>query len=178
MRLDGWPRRSCISASFLIAISLVFAAAAATAQVSNAHATRQGQAIQQLEESLLRAMRGKDRAQLESLLSDEFDMVVAQEPDSPIDRDLWIASVMVASRRSWLLRQIMVRDWGELAIASFILRESSPGAAGARPPVFVVDVWRREDGSWHLVSRHAALALGSRDDIPGNAARRTAPKKY
>lgn len=161
----------------LVAVGLPLAGHPAGAQPATAHATRQGQAIQQLEETLLRAMRAGSREQLERLLSDEFEMTVAQEPGSPVDRDLWIDAVVARPAKAWEIEQISVRDWGPLAVASFLLRPSS-GSANAKPPVFVVDTWRREEGHWRLLSRHAALAVGARTDIPGDAAARTAPKKY
>ena len=161
----------------MLAVCIALAGTVAAAQPTTAHATRQGQAIQQLEESLLHAMRERNRGQLERLLSDEFEMIVAQEPGNPVDRDLWIASVAAAPGGGWELEQITVRDLGELAIASFLLRSAANGVK-AKPPVFVVDIWQREDTRWRLLSRHAALALGSRSDIPGDAAMRNAPKKY
>jgi hypothetical protein len=177
MRLGNRCGSARSSASAVLAVCMALAGTVSAAQPNTAHATRQGQVIQQLEESLLRAMRERNRGQLEHLLSDEFDMIVAQEPGNPVERDLWIASVTATPSSGWELEQVTVSDLGELAIASFLLR-STAGAAKLKPPVFVVDVWRREDARWRLLSRHAALATGSRSDIPGDAAVRSAPKKY
>lgn len=164
-------------ASAMLAVGLLLGGPSATAQPAPTHATRQGQAIQQLEQTLLNAMHAGSREQLERLLSDEFEMVVAQAPGRPVDRDLWIDAVAKRSGGEWDLEQVTVRDWGQLAIASFLLRPANR-AADAKPSVFVVDTWRLEGGRWRLLSRHAALATGSRTDIPGDAPARSAPKKY
>jgi hypothetical protein len=166
-----WPRAAVVAACITLAVP------PGTAQPSGAPlVTRQGQAVQQLEESLLRAQREKDRSQIERLLDGDFEMIVAQDPGNPVDREGWIDSATRQGAGAWEVGQISVRDLGVVAIASFVLR---PGAGRSRtPPVFIVDVWQHGDAPWRLLRRHAALVLGSRHDIPGDSVPTTIPKKY
>ena len=159
---------------WVAAACLALALVPAWAQPATAHATRQGQAIQQLEDALLAAMQGRNRAQLERLLAEGFEMIVAQEPGNPIDREAWLDSVAKGAAGSWEIQQIGVRDLGNVAVASFLLH---PAAAG-KPSIFMVDTWQREGSQWSLLLRHAAPALGSRRDIPGDALVARTPKKY
>lgn len=144
------------------------------AQPGAVHPTRQGQEIRQLEEALLRAIGTRDAAALERLLGDGFEMIEAQQPDLPVGRQAWIASVLRAPRRPWEFGQIGVQQLGEVAIASMQLQS----VGGALAPLFIVDVWRREDGVWRLLTRHAGPASGPLEPIPGHAEPQGAPKKY
>lgn len=158
----------------LLAAALAAAAAArAAGPAGGGNATRQGQAVGQLEQALLDAQRKGDRTALEQLLSEDFLMIVAQAPDQPVDRDDWLQASLHAG--AWDLRDIAVRDLGETALASFLL---VPAAGRPAPvPVFVVDAWRRAGGSWLLEQRHASLATGARSVIPGNVTRPAIRKK-
>ncbi len=162
-------RRGLLVAGALLAGS----AARAAGPTGGQHATRQGQAVGQLEQALLDAQRTKDRTALEQLLSEDFLMIVAQAPDQPVDRDDWLDASLQAG--AWDLRDLAVRSLGETALASFVLVPAQGRATPA--PVFVVDAWRRDGGNWRLEQRHAALAMGPRAAIPGNVTRAPMRKK-
>jgi hypothetical protein len=170
---SGADRRRALR-RIIAAAGLSLSVAVVPAQPTTGLVTRQGQAIGDLEQALLDAMMMRDRALLDRLLDDGFEMIIAQAPDQPIDREAWIDSVAHADRTRWRLDQVMVRDLGPVAVASLVLRPLT----GSRPPVFVVDTWQHEAAQWRLLTRHASLALGSRRSIPGDAAARSAPKKY
>ena len=158
----------------LLAAALAAAAAARAAGGPNLqHATRQGQAVGQLEQALLDAQRSQDRTALEQLLSEDFLMIVAQAPDQPVDRDDWLDASLRAG--AWDLRDLAVRNVGDVALASFVLVPANGRAAPV--PVFVVDAWRRAGSGWLLEQRHAALATGPRNAIPGNVTRPAVRKK-
>ncbi len=162
-------RRGLLAAGALAAAAV----ARAAGPPSTGHATRQGQAVGQLEQALLDAQRTKDRTALEQLLSEDFLMIVAQAPDQPVDRDDWLEASLRAG--AWDLRDLAVRTVGDVALASFLLVPA--GGRAAPVPVFVVDAWRQAGGGWRLEQRHASLATGPRNAIPGNVTRPAIRKK-
>lgn len=158
--------------ALLIAVA---AGATAWAQPLPPAATRMVQGLQQLEMLLLQAMQGRDKAAIERLLDDDFEMRVAQEPGTPVIREDWVDSVVRSPRGEWVVRQLAVHDLGDVRVGSF---ELAPAAAGTgKPSIFVVDTWRRDGSGWRLLVRHAAPVAGSRRAIPGDAASKTIRKQ-
>ena len=154
---------------------LVAAGAAAQPQGAGApHATRAGQALGELEDQLLQAMRGRDAARLDALLDVDFEMIVAQAPTQPVPREDWIGTVLKRGAADWAMQGLSARDAGEAAVAGFVLRS----AGGHGPALYVVDTWQRRSGGWRLLVRHVALASGPRTGIPGDARTPVAIKKF
>jgi hypothetical protein len=137
------------------------------------HATRAVQVFTELEESLLQAIRSHDEAALQALVDDEFEMIVAQDADTPIPREDWMARLRKPPAGAFTVQQLSVREIGVVAVASFVLRPKAPSAT----PVFVVDTWQRDDRGWHLTQRHAAPVAGSRAAIPGDSGKKGMPKQ-
>ena len=131
------------------------------------HVTRTVQVFTQLEETLLTAIREHDAARLNTLVGEEFEMIVAHAPGSPVPREDWLASVRQPGAGAYGVEQMSVREIGAVAIASFVLRPIPPRLGAV--PVFIVDTWERADAQWVLTARHAAPVAGSRRSIPGDA---------
>lgn len=156
---------------------LLSAAAAAGAQPGGAPMlTRQAQSLLEQEDALLRAVRAHDTAAVEAMVGDDFEMVVAPDAGRPVPRDEWIGALARPGAGSYAVEQLAVRDFGGVAVASFVLRGQGPRAKA--PPVFVVDCWQSAGGGWKLARRLASLAAGSRREIPGDAVVETIRKKY
>jgi putative salt-induced outer membrane protein YdiY len=131
----------------------VLAIASAEAQTAG-RATADAPQLRRLERALFDALHGRDRAQLERLLADEF--VLRGTPD--IDRATWLqnATTLCWGDRSDL-DAFRVRPYGEMAIASFELTFYVDPST-CRPAVLrslVTDVWVRDTGGWRLHVRHA-----------------------
>ena len=131
------------------------------------HVTRTVAAFAELEESLQQALRERKTALAEQMLDDDFQMIVAQDPGSPVARDDWLASVRRPGAGNWTPEQVAAREFGSVAVVSFVLRPTParPGVAA----LFVVDTWRHLDAGWRLSLRQVAPATGPRRGIPGDA---------
>lgn len=135
----------------------------------NAHATRTGAAVAELEQALLAAVQAHDAARLEQLLTDDFEMTVAQDASHPVPRDDWIDSAVQRAAAPRRIAQLAARDFGATVLATFVLQ-------GA-PALFVVDTWQRDGSGWRLAARQVAPAEGARRAIPGDAVQRPIRKK-
>lgn len=164
--LSGFAQHGMAKAVFQAALLGVMLAAQMPVG-AQAHATRTGEAFVQLETALLVAMRQQDGTQLAAMLDPDFEMTVAQDPGTPVPREDWLASLGQLAGAGFQVRELSVRDWGEVAIASFVLQPAL--ARPKRASVFVVDTWKKTSpGSWRLVTRYAAPVAGSRHSIPGD----------
>jgi Domain of unknown function (DUF4440) len=170
------PRRHALAAAMVLALGALHAAPAAAQGAAPAHVTRAVQAFTELENTLLRAIRERDGTRLGGLLGDDFEMIVAPSPASPVPREDWLASVRKPGAGAYAVEDMSVREMGSVAIASFVLRPA-PARPGA-VPVFMVDTWERADAThWQLTARHAAVVAGSRRSIPGDAKPTTVRKQ-
>jgi hypothetical protein len=162
------------ASTLLLAFACIGPAAAQTAAAP--HVTRSVQVFTQFEDSLLQAAREHDAQRLEALVGEEFEMVVAQHPGSPVPREDWLAAMRKTGAGAYGVEGMSVREIGPVAIASFLLRPAP--ARADTVPVFIVDIWERaSDTQWQLTTRHAAPAAGSRQSVPGDAKPKTIDKK-
>lgn len=158
---------------------LAWAATVAQAQGTSpeiAHATRTGMAFTELEEALLHAQRGGRAEAVAVLLSEDFQMVLAQEGGAIVPREDWLDAAIKPGAGAWVVSQLTTFDFGDVAQVNFVLRASPPRARVV--PLAVVDTWRKDGPHWRLAVRHVASAAGSRRGIPGDAPTRNVIKKY
>lgn len=147
------------------------AAATGAAPVrAQTHPLRGGADFVALEDKLLTAMRARDRATLESLMAEDFEMVVAQLPLDSIGRDAWIDNLARAGSRDVAVRALVAHPLADDLYQVTLWLVPEPARPG-RGTVFVVDTWRREGDRWLLAGRHAAPLGGSRLWIPGDSGR-------
>lgn len=161
------------------AAALVLAAAAAAAGAAD-HGTplptRLVQAATQAEEGLLAVVRARDARRLEALLDEDFAMLAAPQPDTPVPLENWVdAMTQAAGAGDYAVRAMTAREFAPGRVqASFVLQPRSKG----RPAVFVIDVWQSDATPWRLLSRHAALTSGAARAIPGWAPSQELPKRF
>ncbi len=112
--------------------------------------TRSMRVFSDLEDALGQALRKRDKAEIDRLLSGDFEF---RTP----------ASASETARADWLLAgpaaevgaidQISVHEFPGVAVASFMLSATSPdGSTAARS--YIVDVWTGKDGDWKLITRY------------------------
>lgn len=158
---------------------VAWTAAAVQAQptpVASAHATRSGQAFAELETALLQAQRSGQTEAIAGFLSDDFQMVLAQDGGGIVPREDWLDAAVKPGAGAWVVSQLTSYEWGDVVQVNFVLR-ASPRQAQV-PPLAIVDTWRRDGTQWRLVLRHVASAAGPRRGIPGDAPTRDVIKKY
>jgi len=100
--------------------------------------TRSASTYQALELSLVQAVESRNRVQLARLLSEEFE-VWSAERVGPQSRQDWEAAAFAAPPRPSRIRELTVREFGDVAIVSFLLDAGPPGRTSST--IFVVDVW-------------------------------------
>lgn len=142
----------------LAALSLVttpaFAQPGGSGPVRGA-ATRSVSLYLERERALASAIDRRDRAAVEALLADDFS---ARSPASPdvVDREPWLRSALGGRARASRVRDLAVREEGDVGVVSFLL-DSGEGRSATTQ--FVVDVWKAPSGK--LLARHVAAGLGA-----------------
>ena len=106
----------------------------------------------ELETQLLDAATHKDRAKLDELLADDFQLWTAEHAADPVDREQWIEMALASRDRAGLVRDVSVNVGSEMAIVSFVLA-LKPGTSAK--DMFLVDVWTRRADTWQLSARYA-----------------------
>lgn len=120
-------------------------------------ATRQVTLFTGLEKQLLQAVQKKDKAGVEAMLTDEFE--IAMPGADPLPGDDWVDSVMAKdfSLRSFVISQMSVADLGDFAVVKYQRGQKATlkgKAAGGE--FFVVDVWKKGSDGWKLADRYVA----------------------
>ena len=113
------------------------------------------------------ALRGRDTAALDSLVSDDFELRESSAPGQPVPRAEWLKRPAPASDLA--IGQLGVHDFGDTAVVSFAQQQVHDGKAGTRSQRFIVDVWRKDAGGWRLVVRYqpaAATTIAGEDTAP------------
>jgi len=122
----------------------------------------------ELEGELNEALGKRDMQAVSKLLTDDFEMRVANMPGNPVPRAAWIRQSFKAPEASSLLEQMAVHDFGAIAIVSY-LWSFTPAKSEVTREIFVVDTWRQDAGHWKLAVRYAAPGGLNDATIPGVA---------
>lgn len=128
-------------------------------------ATRQVALFSGLEKKMLGAVQKKDKAAVQALLSDDFE--IAMPEADPLPGDDWLDAVMANdfSLKSFVIRQLSVVDLGDSAIVKFDrLQQATYKSKDEGGEFFVVDLWKRSGDSWKLANRY----VGRVGNLPAN----------
>lgn len=120
-------------------------------------ATRQVSLFGGLENDMLRKVRSKNQSAIESMLTD--DCQIYQPDADPLDGPDWVQSVMAKdfTLKSFMLRQVSVLDLGDSAVVNYTrVQEATYKSRSANGEFFVVDLWKKDGGSWKLASRYVS----------------------
>ena len=119
--------------------------------------TRLQVVFSQLETQWLKAVQAKDKAGLNKLLAEDFEVWTAASPGEPLPREDWQTAALARKLVSFRIRQMAVRSVRpDVAVASFVLTETFDEAGTAREEShFVVDVWTSSGGdNWRCTDRY------------------------
>lgn len=153
-------------ASLLMAISVGGLACAATPPQSSANQqvsmTRPMLVFYQLEQDLAAAIAKHDQATTDRLLSGDFEFRPDTHAGEPTARTDWLADDAAGS--SGNIEQLGVRDFGVVAIVSFVMTATQ--GAGPAPRSYVVDAWKKQGDNWQLITRYQSSlpAVSPRDE--------------
>jgi ketosteroid isomerase-like protein len=129
-------------------------------------ATKQVTLFNNLELQMLQAVKQKDKAGLEALLSD--DLIIAMPDADPLAGEDWVDSVMARnfSVKSFAIRNMTVANGGDSAIVKFDrLLQATLNGKNESGEYFVVDLWKKSGDSWKLANRYVAK-VGSVPAMP------------
>src|ERR1700751_1995088 len=105
-------------------------------------ATRQVALFTGLEKQMLQAVQKKDKAGLEAMISDDFEIAMPNaDPLAGVD---WEDSVMAASfvLKSYRIRQMSVADLGDAAVVKYMRTQQATFKGKDKSgDFFVVDLW-------------------------------------
>lgn len=120
-------------------------------------ATRQVTMFSGLEKQLLGTIQKNDKAALNAMLTDDFQL---EMPDAdPMPGDDWITSVANKefTLKSFVIRQVSVLDLGDSAVVKFDrIQEAAFKGKSESGEFYVVDVWKKSGDSWKLANRYVA----------------------
>jgi hypothetical protein len=114
-------------------------------------ATRSVSLYLERERTLAAALDRRDRAAVEGLLADDFTARTPASPDA-LDREPWLRAALGGRARESRVRDLTVREEGDVAIVSFLLD-------GGATTQFVVDVWKPSTGK--LLARHVSVGTSA-----------------
>ena len=120
-------------------------------------ATRQVTMFTNLEIQLLEAVKKKDKAAIQALVSD--DLAIDMPNADRLAVDDWLESVLAKDYvlKNFGVRQVSVSDSGDTAIVKFDrLVEATYKGAADNGEYFVVDLWKKDGGNWKLAGRYVS----------------------
>jgi hypothetical protein len=107
-----------------------------------ATATRSVAQYLDLERALADAVRERRRDAVLQMLAPDFELRSGETLDA-IDASAWLAAQQRTGEAATRVRDLAVRELGEVAVVSFFLDPEPSGKT--RPTLYVVDVWRQVD---------------------------------
>jgi ketosteroid isomerase-like protein len=120
-------------------------------------ATRQAALFSGLEKQMLQAVQKKDKAGLEALLADDFE--IAMPNSDPLAGEDWEDAVLAGdfNLKSFVVRQLSVADMGDAAVVKFDrIQQATFKGRNESGEFFVVDLWKKSGDSWKLVNRYVS----------------------
>jgi len=119
-------------------------------------ATRQVTLFTNLENQLLASIQKKDELSLKALLTDDFE--IWMPGGDPVAGEDWISAVMDHySLKSFRINQMSVRDFGDISVVNFVrTQRAEHKGKNDSGEYFVVDIWRKDGGSWKLSDRYVS----------------------
>jgi hypothetical protein len=129
--------------------------------------TRLVKIFSELEADLMTNIRNGNADTVQKMLADDFEMWSSPALGAPTPRADWIRRSLEQPQSVSSIEQMAVRDFGNIAIASFLMGGGPDAKPGRDRAIFVVDIWQRAGASWKLATRYAGLAGSKEFVIPG-----------
>jgi hypothetical protein len=109
--------------------------------------TRSASKYQDLEIALIRALQDRSDSRLNQILANDFE-VWSAERSGPTSRQDWQKAAFATRTQPSRIRDLTVREFGEMAVVSFLL-QGGPAGRGV-PPLFVVDIWTQSTNTLNV----------------------------
>jgi hypothetical protein len=111
----------------------------------------------QLEQDLSNAVSNHDQAATDKFLSVDFELRPDSHPGEATTRAEWLAGGV--ARTGSRFEQLGVRDFGDVAIASFVM--TTKNGADSETRSYVVDAWKKQGEGWQLITRYQSKLPGA-----------------
>lgn len=99
-----------------------------------------------MERALLQAQQEKQQDAIHRMLADDFE-VWSAEQNEPTPRELWEQNAAATNITWFQIRNMAVRDFGNVAVVSFLLdRHGETNGKPVSASIFIVDVWQQQTG--------------------------------
>jgi hypothetical protein len=122
-----------------------------------------------------------DRAALDRLVAEDFELRAGSRMDTAIPRDAWLANSLSPPQYITPLspQQMAVWDFGNNAVVSFKWTNIGMTGQSSVQNQFVVDVWKRDGDNWKLAIHFIDPVGPIEAPVPGlNPKEPIIPKKY
>ncbi|MGZ4960316.1 MAG: nuclear transport factor 2 family protein [Methylomonas sp.] len=145
----------------MAALNACFAAPMSTAAAPIAMATRLVVLFGELEKNIQTAIEQGQQSRLEGFLTDDFEMWAGPRPGEPVPKADWLKESITHPEAVKFrhIEQVVAKDFGDIVIVSF--------KWGGETDIFVIDIWKKINGTWKLSTRYAGPAGTLGFDIPG-----------
>lgn len=120
-------------------------------------ATKQVSMFTGMENQLLQAVRKKDKAAAQAMLSD--DLIIEMPDADPLGGDDWLDSVISKdyTLKSFGVRQMSAVELGDAVVVKFDrIEESTFKGKPDSGEFFVVDLWKKNGDTWKLANRYVS----------------------
>ena len=114
------------------------------------------------EQRLIEAINRRDQSEIDRLVADDFEMIVADHPGTATPRSDWIARLFKLAPLSTDIEQMAVHEFGDVHVVSFSTK--APANTAGSGEIMMVDVWLRSGERSTLKTRYAAAP--GRDPLP------------
>jgi hypothetical protein len=124
-------------------------------------ATKQVTLFTGLEKQILQAVQQKEKAGLEAMLTDDFE--IAMPHADAVSGGDWLDSVLAKdfTLRTFVISQMSVVDLGDFALVKYERGQQATLKGKAYDgEFFVVDLWKKTGDSWKLANRYVARIPG------------------
>ena len=113
-----------------------------------------------LETQLMIAFEKKDKAAIQKLITDDFELRLSSDPGTPEPGDDWIVKELPTyDLHDFRISDMAVHTYGDTAIVSMSSFEDAViHGKRSRGNFFVVDVWTKSADNWKLAVRYVAPA--------------------
>ena len=113
-----------------------------------------------LEQRWAEAIQRKDQAVLDrEFLAEDYSLRISDDTSRKISRSDWLAAIPIYTTRSFSIRNIEVRQFGDTAIVSHSFHpEADVNGVDRSGHFFIVDVWTLREGKWKVSARYSSPA--------------------
>lgn len=116
--------------------------------------------FQDLELRWASAIQHKDKKHLDEVfLAQDYALRISDDAARQISRADWLATISVYNTRSFSIRDLEVRSFGDLAVVSHVFtQQADVNGVDRSGDFFIVDVWIQQRKDWKVSARYSSPA--------------------